>query len=128
MLEAVSRQMTCDMVAAELTAFIISQGLKPGDPLPTGHELAASFGVNRLSLREATITLGFLAIVEAKLGRGLSVGETKLEREGSEFTHVRSMRVGTNVHTGSHVRRKADRRDCPVSAQLRSGFRCGCPW
>lgn len=80
MLEAVSRQKLCDIVAEKLTAFITSQGLKPGDRLPTEHELAASFGVSRLSLREATKALGFLGIVEAKPGRGLSVGETNLER------------------------------------------------
>jgi DNA-binding FadR family transcriptional regulator len=34
--------------------------LKPGDRLPTENELAAGFGVNRLSLREATKALEFL--------------------------------------------------------------------
>ena len=61
-------------MAEKLTAFITSQGLKPGDRLPTEHELAASFGVSRLSLREATKALEFLGIVEAKPGCGLSVG------------------------------------------------------
>ena len=41
---------------------------------------ADRFGISRLSLREATKALEFLGIVEAKPGRGLSVGQTDLER------------------------------------------------
>ena len=67
-------------MAEKLTAFITRQGLKPGDGLPTEHELAAGLASSRLSLREATKALEFLGIVEAKPGRGLSVGETNLER------------------------------------------------
>jgi GntR family transcriptional regulator, transcriptional repressor for pyruvate dehydrogenase complex len=48
--------------------------------LPTETELAARFGVSRLSLREATKALEFLGIVEAKPGRGLTVGQVNMER------------------------------------------------
>src|SRR5262249_30637777 len=53
---------------------------KPGDRLPTEAELAARFGVSRLSLREATKSLEFLGIVEAKPGRGLTVGRVNMDR------------------------------------------------
>jgi DNA-binding FadR family transcriptional regulator len=80
MLEAVRRPKIRDLVAQRLSAYITEQGLKPGDRLPSETALAASFGVSRLSLREATKALEFLGIVEAKPGRGLSVGQTNLER------------------------------------------------
>jgi DNA-binding FadR family transcriptional regulator len=80
MLEAVSRPKIRDIVAEKLTDYITSEGLQPGDRLPTEQELADRFGVNRLSLREATKALEFLGIVEAKPGRGLSVGQTDLGR------------------------------------------------
>ena len=80
MLEAVRRPKIRELVAQRLSAYIADQGLKPGDRLPSETPLAASFGVSRLSLREATKALEFLGIVEAKPGRGLSVGQTNLER------------------------------------------------
>jgi len=80
MLEAVSRPKIRDIVAQKLTDYIISRGLQSGDRLPTEQELADRFGVNRLSLREATKALEFLGIVEAKPGRGLSVGQMDLNR------------------------------------------------
>jgi DNA-binding FadR family transcriptional regulator len=80
MFETVRRPKIRDLVAQKLTAYIAGQRLKPGDRLPSENELAASFGISRLSLREATKALEFLGIVEAKPGRGLSVGQINLER------------------------------------------------
>jgi GntR family transcriptional repressor for pyruvate dehydrogenase complex len=80
MIEAIDRTKLCDVVADRLQAYIFEQGLKPGDRLPTEAQLAASFGVSRLSLREATKSLGFLGILEAKPGRGLTVGRVNLDR------------------------------------------------
>jgi len=54
--------------------------LKSGDRLPTEAELATRFGVSRLSLREATKSLEFLGIIEARPGRGLTVGSVNMER------------------------------------------------
>ncbi len=68
------------MVATRLKSFIIDGNLKSGDRLPTETELAREFGVSRLSLREATKSLEFLGIVEAKPGRGLIVGSVNMER------------------------------------------------
>lgn len=80
MLEAVRRPKLRDIVAEKLAAYILRQELRPGDRLPSETALAAAFGVSRLSLREATKALEFLGIVEAKPGRGLTVGQTNLER------------------------------------------------
>ena len=80
MIESIDRTKLSDVVADRLKAYIFEQDLKPGDRLPTETQLAASFGVSRLSLREATKSLGFLGILEAKPGRGLTVGRVNMNR------------------------------------------------
>lgn len=80
MLKTVPRQKIRDVVVERLKAFIIEGGLKPGDRLPNETELAAEFGVSRLSLREATKALELFGIVESKTGVGLTVGQVDLER------------------------------------------------
>ena len=80
MLKTVSRTKLRDVVAARLKTFIAARNLQPGDRLPTETELAERFGVSRLSLREATKSLEFLGIVEARPGRGLTVGRVNMRR------------------------------------------------
>lgn len=80
MLQTIARPKLRDVVAERLKQFIASRDLKPGDRLPTEGELATQFGVSRLSLREATKSLEFLGIVEARPGRGLTVGSVDLDR------------------------------------------------
>lgn len=65
MLETIGRPKLRDIVAERLKSFIVTENLRAGDKLPTETELAAQFGVSRLSLREATKALEFLGIVEA---------------------------------------------------------------
>jgi len=74
MLDLVERRNLSDVVVERIKDYIAANDLKPGDRLPTEHDLAQRFGVSRVSLREATKALGFLGILEAKPGRGLSVG------------------------------------------------------
>lgn len=80
MLNTLPRPKTRDLVAEQLKDYITREQLAPGDRLPTETELAAMFGVNRLTLREATKSLGYLGVVEARPGRGLTVGQLNLER------------------------------------------------
>lgn len=80
MLNTVARPKLRDVVAGRLKSYIVEENLKPGDRLPTETDLAKRFGVSRLSLREATKSLGFLGIVEARPGRGLTVGQVDMDR------------------------------------------------
>jgi len=80
MLNAVGRLKLRDVVAGRLKSYIVDENLKPGDRLPTEVDLAKRFGVSRLSLREATTSLEFLGILEARPGRGLSVGQVDMDR------------------------------------------------
>ncbi|MEX0793834.1 MAG: FCD domain-containing protein [Pirellulaceae bacterium] len=80
MLKNIERSNLRDVIAERLKGYIVNEDLRPGDRLPTETELATMFGVSRLSLREATKSLSFLGIVEAKPGRGLTVGSVDMDR------------------------------------------------
>ena len=80
MIEAIERSKLRDVVLDRLRKYIVDARLKPGDRLPTETELATLFGVSRLSLREATKSLELLGIVEARPGRGLTVGHVNMNR------------------------------------------------
>lgn len=58
----------------EIKHYILEQGLRPGDPLPTETELCDELGVSRSSVREAMRTLSSLDIVEVRHGHGTFVG------------------------------------------------------
>lgn len=62
-----------------IKAYILRQGLAPGDPLPTEARLCADLQVSRSSVREALRTLQALDIVVIKRGRGTFVGEMSLK-------------------------------------------------
>ncbi len=69
-----------DLAAEQIKQYILQQKLVPGDRLPTETQLAETFGISRLSVREATKALEFLGIVESKTGVGLTVGQIDMER------------------------------------------------
>jgi DNA-binding FadR family transcriptional regulator len=69
-----------EQVAGWIKQLILDEGLKPGDRLPTEQEMAARFGVSRVSIREATKALSFLGIIRAAPRRGLTIGEIDMAR------------------------------------------------
>ncbi len=69
-----------EQVLARIKDYILRNNLKAGDRLPTEHELAEMFGVSRISIREATKSLGFLGILRAAPRRGLTVGAVDMDR------------------------------------------------
>jgi DNA-binding FadR family transcriptional regulator len=74
------RKKRSEHVVAGIKQLILDKGLKAGDRLPTEQEMAARFGVSRISVREATKALGFLGIIEAAPRRGLSLGDVDMQR------------------------------------------------
>jgi len=84
MSQVLERRNLSDQVAERIKEYILDHGLKPGDRLPTEHELADRFGVSRVSIREATKALAFIGILDAAPRRGLSVGRINMHRV-SEF-------------------------------------------
>ncbi len=79
-MRALPRTKIRDQSAERIKEHIVAQKLLPGDRLPTETELAESFGISRLSVREATKALEFPGIVRAKKGVGLTVGQIELPR------------------------------------------------
>ncbi|PFG38627.1 GntR family transcriptional regulator [Georgenia soli] len=65
--------------ADQIKDYILTQGLHPGDHLPTESELCERLGVSRSSVREAIQTLSTLDIVEVRHGRGTFVGRMSLD-------------------------------------------------
>lgn len=60
-------------VAEQLKSLIVSGQLQPGDRLPTEGELAAHFGLSRITIREALQMLRALGLIDATRGRGTFV-------------------------------------------------------
>ena len=65
--------------ADQIKDFILGEGLRPGDPLPTETALCERLAVSRSSVREAIRTLSTLDIVEVRHGHGTFVGHMSLD-------------------------------------------------
>lgn len=79
-MQTISRQKMGDQVSEQIKQYIVEKKLAPGDRLPTERQLAETFGISRLSVREVTKTFEALGIVESKPGVGLTVGRVSMER------------------------------------------------
>jgi DNA-binding FadR family transcriptional regulator len=62
-----------------IKGYIVSQNLRPGDPLPSEGELASTLGVSRGSVREAIKALEALGVIEVQHGTGIFVRELNLD-------------------------------------------------
>ncbi|MFX0539274.1 FadR/GntR family transcriptional regulator [Ornithinimicrobium sp. Y1847] len=65
--------------ADQIKELILTEGLRPGDALPTETELCERLDVSRSSVREAVRTLTTLDIVEVRHGHGTFVGRMSLD-------------------------------------------------
>ncbi|WP_406150953.1 FadR/GntR family transcriptional regulator [Streptomyces sp. NBC_01012] len=63
----------------QIKDFILVEGLRPGDLLPTEAELCERLNVSRSSVREAVRTLSTLGIVDVRHGHGTYVGAMSLD-------------------------------------------------
>ena len=66
-------------VGDRIKEYIVANHLRPGDPLPTEHELSDRLKVSRSRVREAVKTLSALDIVEVRHGYGTSAGRMSLD-------------------------------------------------
>ena len=62
-----------ETIATKITDLITSANLKPGDRLPTEHELSEQLGVSRTVVREAVKVLVATGLVYTRRGSGLYV-------------------------------------------------------
>jgi GntR family transcriptional repressor for pyruvate dehydrogenase complex len=79
-MQTLRRPKVRDQASEQIKQFIVQGNLAPGDRLPTENQLAETFGISRLTVREATKALEFLGIVESKTGVGLTVGRIDMDR------------------------------------------------
>jgi DNA-binding FadR family transcriptional regulator len=73
MLNNLTRQTLPEQVAENLIDFIASEGLRPGELLPSTANLSESFGVSRPVVREGLRSLASLGIIEIINGKGAIV-------------------------------------------------------
>ena len=73
------RKSISDQIFDILKEKIISNQWKPGDKIPSETELAASFGVSRLSARTAIQRLSALGLVEIRVGDGTYIKDYPLD-------------------------------------------------
>lgn len=65
-LRPLERQTLREKVAGVVKALIVENGLKPGDRLPTEHELAEQLATGRSSVREALKALETIGVIESR--------------------------------------------------------------
>ena len=124
-----------------LTDGMISGELKPGDKLPTEPELAATFGVARTSVREATKILTYLGVLESRRSEGTFVAngfqESMIDpmvygiilNQGEDFNSLIELRELTEVGMTRNQGMSPMRRGCLLSATelvLSGGRLMGC--
>ncbi len=67
-----------DIVQREIKAYILRNGLRTGDPLPSEVSLASQLNVSRNSVRESVKVLETFGLLETRVGAGLFVGQPSL--------------------------------------------------
>ncbi len=72
-LEKIQRKNTVDSIAQQLRDHILAGRIEPGNTLPPERQMAASLGVNRLTLRQALARLDAVGLVKARHGSGTVV-------------------------------------------------------
>lgn len=72
-LTSLSRQTLSDQIVSQLTEFIVSENLQPGDLLPAEIKLAEEFGVSRPVVREALRSMAAQGAIEVISGKGAIV-------------------------------------------------------
>jgi DNA-binding FadR family transcriptional regulator len=85
-----------DAIRDAVTAFIVDNGLAPGDPLPTEVVMMSELGVGRNALREAMKVLDALGIVEIRHGFGTFVGRSAL----GAFESALAFRAASTARSG----------------------------
>jgi GntR family transcriptional repressor for pyruvate dehydrogenase complex len=73
-LSPIARPVITDEIVNRLIRLILDERLRPGDRLPSEHELASQMAVGRSSLREAVKTLRAMGVVDVVNGNGMFVG------------------------------------------------------
>lgn len=88
-------------VADQVLKKILSDGLQPGEQLPSERVLSAQFGVSRTVVREGIRSLAGKGVVEVGAGRGIRVarvGMSAVQESIGLFLHSRPASSYRNLH------------------------------
>jgi GntR family transcriptional regulator, transcriptional repressor for pyruvate dehydrogenase complex len=75
-LSRLPRHRVVESAAQSLLAFIVDEGLKPGDELPAQGTLSEQLGIGQYSTREAVQRLVALGVIDLQQGKRMTVGRT----------------------------------------------------
>jgi GntR family transcriptional repressor for pyruvate dehydrogenase complex len=94
--KTIKRQSAADLVRNQILNSIESGELKPGDKLPTEHQLCQMFGVGRSTIRGAISTLSTLGYINSIQGKGSFVRES-LHPEAATSVALRDIQSAANI-------------------------------
>lgn len=83
-LDPINRVSVVESVTERILTLISSGQVKPGEKLPSEHDLAGKLGVGRSSIREALRSLAIMGVVEAHSGRGTIVLSPGVQSLGND--------------------------------------------
>ncbi len=75
----ISNKKIYEQIAEHLKQQIIEGKLKPGEKLPSDHELSQIYSVGRSTIREALSALKFMGLIETRQGEGSTVSKISPE-------------------------------------------------
>lgn len=119
-LKPVNRVSVVESVTERLLSLISSGKVKPGERLPSEHELAEQLGVGRTSIREALRSLSILGLIEPRAGRGTIVISPLVISLGSDLKKVITqwalldifeVRILLETHAAARAARRATPED-----------------
>lgn len=84
-LKEIKRKTASDAAIDALREYIVKSGLRVGDPLPTEHQLAASFNVSRSVVREALRHFRTLGVIKASPRKGIRINRLVPDRPFDEY-------------------------------------------
>lgn len=127
--------MRLSALQSDLLRYIVENGYKPGDLLPTIQEISQSMGVSVAKTREALEIARVLGIVEVKPGRGTRVSDYRFTpamtlsalyavgQNPAHFEHMRQMRNALENAFWDEAVRQLTEQDIAVLRRLISAAR-----
>src|SRR4030095_15162192 len=100
------------------TQAMVDAGLKPGDPLPSESQIAASFGISKPIAREALrelAAMGVIRVQQGKVSRIRAIDSAPLER----FFRFAVGRTEQGLHDAVELRRVLEPQIARLAAQRR---------
>ena len=98
-LPRLTRTRLYEQVAEQITAWIRSNGLMPGDRLPPERELAQRLGVSRATLSQALVALEVIGLVHVRHGDGTVLAEAPGPRRIVEAIRAHAHRLPEIIDT-----------------------------